>query len=291
MPVERANLRFISKPWGVSDLGPWAAHSTIDGLIGEVVFECSTADHAPPELLLKLLFTSKALSVQVHPDDAYAATLGLPRGKSEAWYILRAAEGAKVALGLNRTLARDAFRAAIVDGSIAGLLDWRDVAAGDVFMVPAGTIHAIGAGIVVAEIQQNSDATFRLLDGEHGRDLHIEHAVAAARSGPAACQASAERLSAVRTRLVASPHFNLERLVLPADADFQFTATSETWLLCLSGTVRSSAGTVSTGDALFTNSDPVDLRSGSAGMTCLVAYTVGAALLPDLLPRLAATVR
>src|SRR2546427_11957824 len=93
--------------------------------------------------LLKLLFTSEPLSIQVHPDDEFARSIGLPNGKNEAWYILSAAPGARGALGLKRRLTPQALRAAIRDGSIAHLTQWRPVAKGDIILFPAGTIHAI----------------------------------------------------------------------------------------------------------------------------------------------------
>jgi mannose-6-phosphate isomerase len=114
--------------------------------------------------LLKLLFTSQPLSIQVHPDDAFAHLNGLPNGKSEAWYVLRAVPDAKVALGFSRQLTSQQLREAIDDGSISDLVVWKSVLPDDVIFVPAGTVHAIGAGLVIAELQQRSDATFRLFD-------------------------------------------------------------------------------------------------------------------------------
>ncbi len=139
-------------------------------------------------LLLKLLFTSQPLSIQVHPDDAFAHAMRLPKGKTEAWYVLSAAPEAKVALGLSRRLTPQQFRDAVDGGSISDLVAWRPVSANDVIFVPAGTIHAIGAGLVIAEIQQRSDVTFRLFDYGRKRELHIESAIAVADAGPADIQ-------------------------------------------------------------------------------------------------------
>ena len=100
MPIEHASVRVVHKPWGVSDLQPW---SSIDGsgdAVGELWFERADK-HAPiPALLLKLLFTSEPLSIQVHPDDTFARAMGMPNGKSEAWYILSAKPGAQIGVGL-----------------------------------------------------------------------------------------------------------------------------------------------------------------------------------------------
>ena len=104
-------------------------------MIGEIWFERRNEAACVPSLRLKLLFTSQPLSIQVHPNDAHAQSMGLSSGKDEAWYILRAAPGAKVALGLKQRLAPRQLRAAIEDGSIAGLVAWQSVAANDVVSV------------------------------------------------------------------------------------------------------------------------------------------------------------
>ena len=188
-----------------------------------------------PSLLLKLLFTSEPLSIQVHPDDAYAQSIGLPNGKTEAWYVLSAASGAKVAVGLDRRLTRQQLRQAVDDGSIPDLVVWRTVMADDTISVPAGTIHAIGAGLVIAEIQQRSEATFRLFDHGRQRELHIDRAIAVADAGPARARERPNRLSDERTLLVSGPHFVLERIELAPDSHWCLEAKRETWLLVLSG--------------------------------------------------------
>ena len=202
LTIEHAIVRTKPKPWGSRDLRPWSEASTTAGPIGELWFE--RPDHAAPRtaLLLKLLFTTEPLSIQVHPDDAFARSIGLANGKTEAWYILSAIAGAEVALGLNYPRSAAELRTAITDGSISNILHWHPVHQGDVFFIPAGTIHAIGAGIVLAEIQQHSDATFRLFDYGRQRELHIENAVAVAMAGPREDQAPPERLSDARTVLL-----------------------------------------------------------------------------------------
>ena len=186
MTIEHAIAHSLPKPWGVVDPRPWSSAGRDDNTIGEIWYERSGLAAVAPSLLLKLLFTSQPLSIQVHPDDAYAQSIGLANGKTEAWYILSASAEAKVALGLKRRLTSQQMRHAADDGSIADLVVWQAVAAGDTVFVPAGTIHAIGAGLVIAEIQQRSDATFRLFDHGRGRELHIESAIAVADAGPAA---------------------------------------------------------------------------------------------------------
>src|SRR6185437_13692492 len=105
--------------------------------------ERSDATARKPSLLLKLLFTSQPLSIQVHPDDAYAHSIGLPHGKTEAWYVLRADPDSKIALGLKEWLTSQQLHEAIASGSILDLVRWQSVSPGDTISVPAGTIHAI----------------------------------------------------------------------------------------------------------------------------------------------------
>ena len=238
-----------------------------------------------PSLLLKLLFTSQPLSIQVHPDDAYAQSIGLARGKTEAWYILSAAPGAKVALGLKKRLAPRQLREAVDDGSIVGLVAWRTVQPGDVVFVPAGTIHAIGAGLVIAEIQQRSDATFRMFDFGRKRELHVANAVAVADAGPADAGLKPKRLTDERTLLASNPHFAFERIELAPGSAFRLEAERETWLLVVSGSARAGKLDVAIGDAVFAQSDSVDIQAGPEGMASLVAYTGVGGPVPHLLQR------
>src|ERR1700747_319733 len=115
MVVERAGAHPLPKPWGVRDLRPWSDTRHEDGAIGEIRYERPVVA-AESSLLLKLLFTKQPLSIQVHPDDALAHAMGLPRGKTEAWYILSAAPGAQVALGFNQRLTPQQLREAVDDG-------------------------------------------------------------------------------------------------------------------------------------------------------------------------------
>jgi mannose-6-phosphate isomerase len=212
MAVERARVHAVQKPWGVADLRPWSTADHDGGhLIGEIWYERSGNESSAPSLLLKLLLTSQPLSIQVHPDDAYAQAIGLACGKTEAWYVLSAAPGAKIALGLKTQLEPRELREAVNDGSIADLVAWQTVQRRDVVFVPAGTIHAIGADLVIAEIQQRSDATFRMFDFGRKRELHIADAVAVANAGPADAGPQPRRLTDERTLLASNQHFVLER--------------------------------------------------------------------------------
>jgi mannose-6-phosphate isomerase len=129
-------------------------------------------------LLVKLLFTNDTLSVQVHPKDDYAWEHHKSRGKTEMWHILRADPGAKIALGLKKALKPQELREASISGDIMGLLNWVEVRPGETYFVPAGTIHAIGGGLALCEVQQHSDITYRLYDYGRGRELHLNDGVA-----------------------------------------------------------------------------------------------------------------
>ena len=273
MTIEHAHAHSLPKPWGIVDPRPWSSAGDGANTIGEIWYERSDSAAVPPSLLLKLLFTSQPLSIQVHPDDAYAQSTGLPNGKTEAWHVLDAAPEAKVGLGLKRRVSPEQLRHAIDDGSISDLLVWNAAHPGDTISVPAGTIHAIGAGLVVAEIQQRSDTTFRLFDHGRGRELHIEGALAVADAGPADFLVTPTRLTDARTLLVSNSYFTFERIDLTPNSTWRLEAEHETWLLVVSGSARAASLDVTTGDAIFAQADQVTIHAGSNGLIGLVAYT------------------
>ena len=216
----------------------------------------------------------------------YAQSMGLPNGKTEAWYVLSAAPGAKVALGLKQRLTPQQLREAVDDGSISDLVVWQAVSADDVIFVPAGTIHAIGAGLVIAEIQQRSDATFRLFDHGRQRELHIESAIAVADAGPAHFQVRPNRLTDERTLLVSNSHFVFERIDLAPNSLGAWKRNERPGFSFLSGGAVAGSFDIAAGDAVFAQSDRVDIHAGTTGMVGLVAYTGGGPV-PHLLRRLA----
>ncbi|MGN0592196.1 MAG: type I phosphomannose isomerase catalytic subunit [Ruminococcus sp.] len=142
---------------------------------------CHGVENVP---LIKLIDAKEPLSVQVHPDDAYARAHGDTNGKTEMWYIVDAEPDAKLVYGVNRALTREGFARHIADGTLEEILNEVPVKKGDVFFIPAGTLHAIGKGILLAEVQQNSNLTYRVYDYNRRdaegnlRELHIEDAVA-----------------------------------------------------------------------------------------------------------------
>jgi mannose-6-phosphate isomerase len=272
MAIEHAAVQVVRKPWGVADLNPWSGIGGSGDAVGELWFQRVDENAPIPALLLKLLFTSEPLSIQVHPDDAFARSIGLRNGKTEAWYILAALPDARIAVGLKRHLTPQELRASIKDGSIAGLTQWRPVVKGDVIFVPAGTIHAIGAGIVLAEIQQRSDATFRLYDYGRQRELHEDNAVAVSDAAPVQAQSSPRRLTAERTALIANPHFILERVDLAANSSWTLEADRETWILVTEGQARIGVTSTTVGDAIFVEADRAGIEVGPDGLSGLIAY-------------------
>lgn len=200
-------IRTVEKPWGRDVLpAPFVAP---DGKrIGEIWFE---PPGEQPDLLVKYLFTSEKLSVQCHPSDEQTQARGLGRqGKEECWLVIDAEPGALLGIGFDEPIGPDTMRAAALDGSIEDLLTWHKVKAGDFFYIPAGTVHAIGGGCSIIEIQQNSDITYRLYDYGRPRELHLEDGVAVARGGPydMACHKTVPQ--GVSMQLVDGPHFRLD---------------------------------------------------------------------------------
>ena len=202
-------IRMVEKPWG-KDVLPVPFAAPAGQRIGEVWFEPPAAMAG---LLVKYLFTSEKLSVQVHPSDAQTSAQGLGRqGKEECWLVIGADPGAVLGIGFGAALGADEMRAAALDGSIEQLLEWIPVRSGDFFYIPAGTVHAIGAGISLIEVQQNSDITYRLFDYGRPRELHLDAGIAVARGErhDAALRRKLEPDGSVT--LVAGPLFRLDRL-------------------------------------------------------------------------------
>jgi mannose-6-phosphate isomerase len=183
MTARRLNASRVEKPWGRRDLAP--LFGTVPDTaepVGEIWFGDEPGTER--KLLVKYLFTSEKLSIQVHPGNEQARAAGYPSGKDEAWVVLAADEDAVIGIGLRERVTPEALRAAAADGSIEHLVDWRPAAAGDVYYSPSGTIHALGQGLALIEVQQNVDLTYRLYDYGRPRELHLDAGIAVSDPAP-----------------------------------------------------------------------------------------------------------
>lgn len=197
-------------------------------------------------ILIKLIDAKGNLSVQVHPDDAYAQRVEHEPGKTEAWYILDAEEGAELIYGFSRELSKAEFRRRIADDTLLEVVNRVPVKKGDLFFIEAGTLHAIGKGILLAEVQQNSNTTYRVYDygrvGADGkpRELHVEQAVDVTCCAPPAHgskpQGAPQRFDGyTKTLLVACNLFTAYTLEVSAQAALTADETSFVSLIVLEG--------------------------------------------------------
>ncbi|MBR0648667.1 mannose-6-phosphate isomerase [Roseomonas terrae] len=234
-PTSRIIPRLVERIWGREDLDGWApaAQPAAGKVIGEawltdIACEVETggtlgavmargqADRRAPPLLAKLLFTSAPLSVQVHPTDVAALASGtLPSGKDEAWHVLEAAPGALVWIGFGQPVTAGTLRAAAKDGTVLSLMRQHVARIGETLLIPAGTVHAIGAGLVLLEVQDPIDVTYRLFDYGRPRPLQADEALSVADLGVSRVVIGTAT-GAARQTLTTGPRFVLERLAVPA---------------------------------------------------------------------------
>jgi len=259
------HTRSVEKPWG-RDVLPAPFSAPPGSRIGEVWFE-----PVPPlaQLLVKYIFTSEALSVQVHPSDAQVPG----HGKEECWLVIAAEPGAKLGIGFNGPVGATAMRAAALDGSIEQMMTWHAVQPGDFYYIPANTVHAIGTGIGLIEVQQNSDITYRLYDYGRPRDLHLDQGVAVARGGPydPACHRHVPERGEIT--LADGPKFRLDRLDGPASAAVRARYADRPLLM-----IPRSAGASVGGEAIAPGACALAASLADvaleAGALCLIAQPV-----------------
>ncbi len=191
------------------------ANALGEGLLGSVAF-ARTGSRFP--LLIKLLDCAEWLSVQVHPNDEQAVRLeGLGQfGKTEAWYVVQADEGAQVIAGVKPGTTRDRLAQAIRSGGILEVSQYHDVNEGDAIMMPAGTMHALGPGLLIYEVQQTSDITYRVFDWNRpvsaGRALHLEQSVAVTDASQSGELHRARTVWHGADERVVCPYFRLEAI-------------------------------------------------------------------------------
>ena len=262
--------RTVEKPWG-RDVLP-APFSSEDGVrIGEIWFEPPAE---LPELLVKYIFTSEKLSVQCHPSDAQTLAAGLGKqGKEECWLVIDAEPGAVLGIGFRKPVDAETMRAAALDGSIEELMVWHEVSAGDFFYIPANTVHAIGAGCAIIEIQQNSDITYRLYDYGRPRELHLEEGIAVASGAVYDMARFANFVGAGSdVNLVDGPHFRLDQLAGEPDAAISARYRGPLLVIPREGVVMVDGEPVNPGEcALATEIDAVQFADDG---TCLVAQPI-----------------
>lgn len=202
-------------------------------------------------LLVKLIDACDKLSVQVHPNDDYAARVENDRGKTEMWYIVEADEGAEIIYGLADGMTAEEFRAAVREGKLADTMHHCPVHAGETYFIPSGMLHAIGAGILIAEIQQNCDLTYRVYDYERRgadgslRELHVDKAL------DVTVPFTEDEVNAIRYEggdaeneqtLAHCRYFKTDKLTVTAPTQLTVDASSFAFLLCLEGEGTITAG-------------------------------------------------
>tara|TARA_R110001606_G_scaffold301067_3_gene448740 strand:+ start:944 stop:1747 length:804 start_codon:yes stop_codon:yes gene_type:complete len=237
--------KFVEKPWG-QEILPDIFGGGNGKKIGEIWFEAPKG--ITPQLMAKYLFTSEKLSIQVHPNDRQARRIGLPHGKEECWYILDAEPGAVLGLGLKEPVSVTKLKTAAILGEIEQLIDWKPVKKGDFFYVPAGTIHAIGAGISVVEIQQNVDITYRIYDYGRPRELHLDEAMAVAKLTAYDMKYWNEIPKDESRALCVGSPFQLFQIVGSDDQILSQTASKEWQIIPLEGSVTARGKLINAGE-------------------------------------------
>ncbi len=288
--------KFAARIWGKTDLKPWYTDTGIDGKVGEawltgpecVVAEGRTAGaiagrtlgeiakeypgqlgNGEYPLLVKMLFPNDKLSVQVHPDDAEALKLGLPRGKTECWYVLEAEPGATVACGLKDGVSVDDLRAAAGAGTLEDLLEMLPVAVRDMVFVDAGTVHAIGPGVTLLEVQQTCDVTYRLFDYGRPRELHLDDGLAVVKLKTAAGKIK-PKVEGPFTRLITTEYFVVDLFEINAGDTIEMPMDGIGCVVGLRGDAAVNGVEFTVGQAVVVpeGSASVSSRSGATVVRC-----------------------
>ena len=281
--------RFAERIWGKLDLRPWYEDTGVAEKVGEAWLtgpDCvaatgpltgkplgDLAKEFPGQLgngefplLVKMLFPSEKLSVQVHPNDEEARKLGLPRGKTECWYILEADPGAAVACGLKSGVSLDDVRSAITDGSLEDKLEMIPVEVGDMIFVDAGTVHAIGPGVTLLEVQQTSDVTYRLFDYGRPRELHLDDGLAVLKLKTSAGKIKPKKMDRF-TRLIETEYFVVDRFEVVAGDTFEMPIDG-------TGCVAGLRGEAAVNDVEFSAGHAVIVAEGSVSVSSRQGATI-----------------
>ena len=227
--------------------------------------------------LIKFIDAQGDLSVQVHPSDDYALKNENSFGKTEMWYIVEAEEGAGIYLGFNRKVSSKEYEDAIKNNSLTQLLNFYPVKAGDCYFIPSGTIHAIGKGCLICEIQQNSNLTYRVYDygrvDKNGkqRELHVDKALKVT-------NLDSYKPISPDNLLGVSKYFTVKKLTLSGEQSFETDGSTFNCLTCISGSAKINGELMNKGDSYFVSANNVKYTlSGSAEiiMTEIRKYYLG----------------
>lgn len=288
------------RPWGVQSLRPWVAAEAGAEPIGEAWFTDNrtmtsagvslgeliaanrdivlgpgvAGDRCP--LLMKLLFTTERLSIQVHPDDAYGQAHHQSLGKTEAWHVLAATADAEVGLGFVAPMSAAAARDAARSGAIERQIDWRRAKVGDTFFVPAGTVHAIGRGLTIVEVQEHSDITYRLYDYGRPRELHLDHGFTVATLDRYTVDNTPLPIAPHRTRLVTCEYFTMERVRVSGQVPVVPNGHEYLLLMALEGTGTFDGEVFGPGAAWLVPAIGDTATIDTSDATFLLAYRGGA---------------
>ncbi|GAB5486618.1 MAG: hypothetical protein Pars2KO_01880 [Parasphingorhabdus sp.] len=259
----------VAKPWGQTVL-PDIFGGVRTKKIGEIWFQ--SPESVTPSLMIKYLFTSEKLSIQVHPDNRTARNAGLPSGKDECWLVLDAEPDAVLGIGVKTKTSDAKLRAAATLGEIENLIDWKPVKPGDFYYIPAGTIHAIGPGLQLIEIQQNVDVTYRLYDYGRPRELHLDESIAAAKAEPYRMKHHQYIESEASLLISDGPYFRSFQ-VIGADFDLISNVQASEWqVVPLKGSVKVRGKLIKAGECgLCTTASDIDL---SENERCIIATSM-----------------
>ncbi len=223
---------------------------------------CDRFDYFP--ILVKLIDASDNLSVQVHPNDEYALRVEGEYGKTEMWYVADCDDGAFIYYGFNKDIGKEEFSQRISDNTLTEVLNLVRVKKGDVFFIESGTLHAIGKGCLIAEIQQNSNTTYRVYDYERigadgkPRELHIEKALDVTTLSPAKSYPTYPEIKNsgyVMRKLVSCDYFDVTLVEVDTTVTLNADETSFNSLLILDGNAKIGSLSVEKGDSIFVNAN------------------------------------
>jgi len=234
-----------------------ASYIEKNGFIETLGTNCKRFKDFP--ILTKFIDAKRALSIQVHPDEEYASRVEHQHGKTEMWYVVDAEPGAFLYYGFQHEISRDEFEERIKNNTLEEVLHKAEVHKGDTFFIEAGTLHAIGAGILIAEIQQNSNVTYRIYDygrlgkDGHPRELHIDKALDVTSRTPV------KYINKSYPHIGSCEYFTVDHVALDGKVvnKIEGTVSSESFLHFLvvkgSGTIRNASDSVSfrAGDSIF----------------------------------------